>query len=375
MKKFFALMMAMTLVVGLASCSGKDNDTKSGTDSKTESTTSVSDSADGYEIALVTDVGTIDDKSFNQGAWEGVKAYADANSKTYKYYQPDSADKASLLAQIDLAVEGGAKIVVCPGFNFETAIFEAQTTYTDVHFILLDGEPHTEDYATYETKENVMPILYAEQQSGFLAGYAVVKDGYTKLGFMGGMAVPAVIRYGYGFVQGADAAAKELGVDVDIKYTYTGKFEATPEAKATAAGWYSDGTEVIFGCGGALGNSVMAAAESAGKKAIGVDVDQSSESTSVITSAMKNLSKSVELALESFYNDTWVGGQTTTLDVTKEGVELPMATSTFEKFTQEDYDAIYAKLVSGEVAVQNDTVAETADKIPGLEKTTVTVIE
>lgn len=369
MKKFLAIMLALTLVVGLAACGGKD-DTNSSTGS-----TGGNDAAEGYEIALVTDVGTIDDKSFNQGAWEGVKAYADANGKTYKYYQPDSADEASLLAQIDLAVEGGAKIIVCPGFNFETSIFAAQTTYPDIHFILLDGEPHTADYATYKTEKNVMPILYAEHQSGFLAGYATVKDGNTKLGFMGGMAVPAVIRFGYGFVQGAEAAAKELGVDVEVKYTYTGKFEATPEAKATAAGWYSDGTEVIFGCGGALGNSVMAAAESAGKKVIGVDVDQSSESASVMTSAMKNLSKSVEDALKDFYGNAWKGGTTAVLDVTAEGVQLPMATSKFEKFTQADYDAIYAKLVSGEVKVENDTVAETADKIPGLEKTTVTVIE
>ena len=160
-----------------------------------------------YEIAMITDKGTIDDKSFNQGTWEGVKAFADANGKSYQYYKPTEISDAAYLEAIGLAVDGGAKMVVCPGCLFEVAVYEAQTKYPDVSFILIDGTPHTADYVTFETKSNVLCFLFAEEQVGFYAGYAAVKDGFTKLGYQGGQSVPAVVRYGYGFLQGAEAAA------------------------------------------------------------------------------------------------------------------------------------------------------------------------
>lgn len=330
-------------------------------------------SEEGYELALVTDLGTIDDKSFNQGAWEGLKKYADENSISYKYYQPQEGTTDSYVETIGLAIEGGAKLVVCPGFLFEEPVYIVQDQYPDVHFILLDGEPHDADY-NYKTAENVMPILFQEDEAGFLAGYAAVKDGSTKLGFMGGMAVPAVIRYGYGFVQGADAAAKEDGVDVEIMYNYTGAFAATPEAQAMAASWYQNGTEVIFGCGGAVGNSVMAAAEEAGAKTIGVDVDQSSESDTVITSAMKQLSVSVYDGVKDFYEDAFPGGETSVFSAKNDGVGLPMETSKFEKFTQEDYDALFAKLVDGELTINNSTEDSTTADLT-LSNTKVSFVE
>ncbi|MFR2848837.1 MAG: BMP family lipoprotein, partial [Hungatella hathewayi] len=241
-KRFMALMMAAAMTATLTACGGGSSTpetTAAGTETtaaetKGEETTTAAasgDSASGYELALVTDLGTIDDKSFNQGAWEGLKKYAEENSITYKYYQPQEGTTDSYLETIGLAIEGGAKLVVCPGFLFEEPIYLAQDQYPDVHFILLDGEPHSGDYAEYKTNDNVMPILFKEDEAGFLAGYAAVKDGYTKLGFMGGMAVPAVIRYGYGFAEGADVAAAEMGIDgVEVMYNYTGAFEATPEA-------------------------------------------------------------------------------------------------------------------------------------------------
>ncbi|HZW49468.1 MAG TPA: BMP family ABC transporter substrate-binding protein, partial [Bacillota bacterium] len=269
-------------------------------------------------------------------------------------------------ASIGLAIDGGAKIIVCPGFNFEVAIYEAQTRYHKVNFILLDGEPHTADYKTYKTESNVKCVKYAEQQAGFLAGYSVVKDGMTKLGYMGGVSVPAVIRYGYGFIQGADYAAKEMNLAagaIEINYNYTGKFEATPEAQTMAAGWYANGTQAIFGCGGALGDSVMAAAATAGAIAIGVDVDQSSESPTVITSAMKNLTKSVYDSLKEYYAGNFAGGATLIVDVKSQGVGLPMATSKFTTFSQADYDAIYAKLVADEITILTDTDQDSAAKL------------
>lgn len=343
-------------------------------ETEAELTTSSDANAEGgYELALVTDLGTIDDKSFNQGAWEGLKKYAEENGISYKYYQPQEGTTDSYIETIGLAIEGGAKLVVCPGFLFEEPVYTVQKQYPDVHFILMDGEPHDADY-NYETAENVMPILFQEDQAGYLAGYAVVKDGYTKLGFMGGMAVPAVIRYGYGFVQGADAAAQELGVDVEMMYNYTGNFSATPEAQAMAASWYQNGTEVIFGCGGQVGNSVMAAAEEAGAKVVGVDVDQSSESDTIITSAMKKLSVSVYDGIKAYYDGSFPGGKTTVFTAENDGVGLPMETSKFEKFTQADYDALFAKLQGGEITIQNGIDdSTTADLTLG--KTTVKFVE
>jgi basic membrane protein A and related proteins len=316
-----------------------------------------------YEIAMITDLGTIDDRSFNQGAWEGVQQYANEFGKTFKYYKPTEGTNDAYVAAIDLAVSGGAKVVVCPGYLFEVPIYTAQTKYPAVSFILLDGAPHTADYATFKTEKNVASIFYAEQQAGFLAGYAVVKDGMTSLGFMGGMAVPAVIRFGYGYIQGAEAAAKEMGLAknaITLKYNYTGKFEATPEAQTQAAGWFAAGTQVIFGCGGKLGNSVMAAAEAASKSVIGVDVDQSNESKTIITSAMKMLKKSVYDNLGDFYKGTLKGGVSQTLDAKVDGIGLPMATSKFTKFTQADYTALYAKVVAGTYTILTDTQAGTA---------------
>jgi basic membrane protein A len=308
-----------------------------------------------FELALITDVGTIDDKSFNQGAWEGVEAYAKDNNITYKYYQPAEQSDTAYVNSIALAVKAGAKVIVCPGFLFEIPIHTVQTQYPDVKFVILDGAPHAGDY-NIEIADNTYSIFYAEEEAGFLAGYSIVKEGYNKLGFMGGMAVPAVVRFGYGFVQGAEYAAHELGLaeEVQIKYTYVGNFDASPENQAKASSWYNEGTEVIFACGGAVGNSVMKAAEAAGTKVIGVDVDQSAESETVITSSMKNLSKSVYDALTAYYAGSFPGGTSVSLDATVEGVQLPMETSKFEKFTQADYDAIYEKIVAKEIEILND---------------------
>lgn len=351
MRKVTALVLALMLVGSLlASCgTGK------------------------YEIALITDKGNIDDKSFNQGSWEGVVEFAKANKISHKYYKPEAVDDAAYLAAIDLAVSGGAKVVVTPGFLFEVAVYEAQTKYPDVKFILLDGTPHDPDW-NYETKENVASILYAEEESGYLAGYAIVKDGKRTLGFMGGMAVPAVRAFGYGFLQGAEDAAKELGLAdgaVKVLYHYTGDFDETDTNKATAKSMFQEGVEVIFACGGSVGKSVMSAASETGKKVIGVDVDQRYDSETVVTSAMKGLGASVKQVLDAIYNtDKWseFGGKTTTFSAANDGVGLPTevigdknadAFDRFDSFNKEDYDAVYAKLVDGSVdPIRDITIAD-----------------
>lgn len=313
------------------------------------------------EIALITDKGNIDDKSFNQGAWEGVVAFAEKNKITHKYYKPEDGTDDAYLAAIDLAVTGGAKVVVTPGFLFEVAVYEAQTKYPDVKFILLDGAPHDPDW-NYDTKSNVASVVYAEQESGYLAGYAAVKDGYTKLGFMGGMAVPAVQAFGYGYLQGAEVAASELGMAdgaISVTYHYTGDFAENDTNKATAKTMYQEGTEIIFACGGSVGKSVMSAAAEADKKVIGVDVDQRYDSETVVTSATKGLGASVNQVLDAIYKtkswDTFAGN-TTTFNAANDGVGLPTsvigddkadAFDRFNKFKKADYDAVYKTLVDG----------------------------
>lgn len=316
--------------------------------------------APAYELALITDMGTIHDKSFNQGSWEGLKAYGEENNILYKYYKPVEQSDDIYLASIEQAVKGGAKLIVTPGFLFETPVYKAQEIYPEVSFILVDGEPHDENYNNFNTSANTVAVLYAEEQAGFLAGYAAVNDGYRSLGFIGGMDLPPVVRFGYGFVQGADYAAEELGLGVEsirINYHYTGEFKATPEAEAMAASWYDDGIEVIFACGGEVGDSVMAAAEEAGGLVIGVDVDQSGESETVITSAMKGLRESVYSCVKAYYDGTFPGMQTLVFGADNNGVGLPMETSRFKTFSQEDYDAIFSKIADGNIMIIGDVIS------------------
>lgn len=321
-----------------------------------------------YEIALVTDVGNIDDKSFNESAWIGVKEYAKKHKVSYAYYRPTEDTTNSRLEAIDAAVEKGAKIIVCPGYLFAEAIGTAQNTYPDVAFILLDT-------SAPEQKDNVYSILYKEEQAGYLAGYAAVKEGYRKLGYLGGMAVPAVVRFGYGYIQGADAAAVELGLAagaITIEYAYAGGFGPAPEIKTKMDGWYGAGTEVVFACGGGIYLSVIASAEAiAGKKIIGVDKDQAFESELIITSAMKDITNSVLLALGSFYDnnkawDTDHAGKIVTLGAAEDCVGLPKGASwRLTNFTVAEYDALFAKIVAKTVVIDDGIVAHpvVSDKV------------
>ncbi len=313
---------------------------------------------EGEKIVLITDKGDITDKSFNEGSFKGVENFAKRENIAYDYLKPADSTDEDYIAAINQAIGDGATVIVTPGYLFEGPINIVQKQFPNVKFILLDGSPANAANGTLES--NVYSVFYAEEQSGFLAGYAAVKDGFRKLGFMGGMAVPAVQRFGHGFVQGAAHAADELGLDADaitIDYLYTGDFAATPEVQAAAATMFAGGVEVIFACGGAVGQSVMAAAASAGKHVIGVDVDQSFDSPTVITSATKQLAKSVEQALDAIFNThDWedeFGGESVVLGAKEEGIGLPMENSKFDNFTQADYNEIFAKLVAGTVTVSN----------------------
>ena len=359
MKKILALLLVLAMALSLVACGGEkapaDNSAASGGYDYDAIPNEMTSEDGKYQIAFVTDVGTLMDKSFNQGTWEGVKRYAHENGKAYKYYQPANGDQATDDDRYDAmkaAVDNGAEIVVAAGFLQAPALEMAAKEFVDTKFVFIDGWAMG--------LENVMSIDFQEEQSGYLAGYAAVMEGYTKLGFTGGGggANPACCRFGYGFVQGAQAAAAEKGVTVEMQYSweYGASFSASAELQTMLNGWYTNGTEVIFCCGGSMCQSAFAAAGANDGAVIGVDVDQSNESDYVITSATKGLQESVMVACEKFYAGEWatVGGGCTTLGAKDDAVGLPTATWSMENFTVEQYQALFASLKDGSVVVDRD---------------------
>lgn len=351
MKKALSLILSIVMILSVAAlvaCGGSNT----------------------YEIAVVTDVGQLMDKGFNQGTWEGAEAFAKANKKTYKYYQPANGSDATdndRIAAMRQAITNGAKVVVAPGFLQATAMTTVAIENPDVKFVFIDGWTLTD--ADGKALPNVTAVVYKEQESGYLAGYAAVMDGYRKLGFTGGGggSNPACNRFGYGFVQGAEAAAKELGLakgDVAVKFSFQhgASFSASAELQAQINGWYSNGTEVVFACGGSMFESVKSAAEAnPGSKIIGVDVDQSFASELVITSAVKGLKESVALVLEQYYAGKWdaeLAGKTQNLGAAEDATGLPIATSRFSTFTADQYNALFAKIKNGEVVPADATPAD-----------------
>ena len=391
MKKLLALLLAMTMALALVACGGNGNgnnaanngDVANNTTNDTTNNTGDSEdtgdaatitnaddiadsmtSEDGkYQVAFVTDVGQLKDKSFNQGTFDGVKLYAANNGLSYKYYQPANGNEATDDDRYDAmkaAVDGGADVVVCAGFLQEAALKRVAIDFPDTPFVFIDGYPLTDDAGN--TLSNVAGISFMEQQCGYFAGYAAVKDGFTKLGFSGGGGGTndACCRFGYGYVQGANAAAAELGVTVDMNYSweYGATFSASPELQTMISGWYANGTEIVFACGGSMFQSISAAASSNDGYVIGVDVDQSGESDCVITSAMKGLADAVQWAVGHVYDGTFdeIGGTGTSLGVADNAVALPTAEGSwrFETFTVEEYEDMYQKVLDGTLVVDDD---------------------
>ncbi len=364
MKKFLAIFLAVVFALSMAACGAPAAEPATpaapAAPAAEPAAPAEPAAAEGtYEIALVTDVGNIDDKSFNQGSWEGVVAYAEANGKTYNYYRPSEDSDEARIETIKTAIDKGAKAVVMPGYLFGAAVQAVQGEYPDVMLLGLDlglGD-------VPEPTANTALITYQEEQAGYFAGYAAVKEGYTKLGFLGGMAVPAVVRYGYGFVQGANDAAKEMGnvADIQIKYWYCDSFAPSDDIKTKMSSWYTEGTEVVFACGGGIYLSAVGAAEEAKAKVIGVDVDQSAESELIITSAMKELKQSVVVALTALFNNggTWpaeYSGTELKLGAAQDCVGLPTAQGSWRlaNYTVEQYNELFTKVKDGSVAISSD---------------------
>ena len=362
MKKFLVLLLAAVMVFSFAACGG-------GSDGGS------SESSDEMKVAMVTDYGDITDQSFNQTTYEACKAFCEANDVEFTYKKPASDADADRVSSIEEAIEEGYNVIVMPGYAFANAIYEVAPLYEDVKFVALDvseGDLTANGEREFDGP-NVYSAVYQEEIAGYMAGYAAVKLGYTKLGFLGGMAVPAVQRYGHGFVQGADAAASEGGVEgVEIKYVYGGQFFGDADITAAMDTWYGSGTECVFACGGGIYSSAAEAAAKTGGKVIGVDVDQQGiidgayGEGMTVTSAMKGLGATVNTLLGAIQEGKWedYAGQIQNLGLVSEVpsenyVQLPDSTQWGDGFQQADYETLVKELFDG-----TRTVSADIDAIP-----------
>jgi len=381
MKKILALLLVLVMALSLVACGGGNEAQNEGGE---------------YKVAMVTDYGDITDQSFNQTTWEAVVKFGEDNNIETKYYKPTSNDTAGRVASVELAIAEGYNVIVMPGYAFGGTIAEVSGNYPEIKFIALDvakgdlleggvalkGEsydynPDNWELTDYVHMDNVYCAIYQEELCGYMAGYAAVKLGYTKLGFLGGMAVPAVMRYGYGFVQGVDAAAAELGITVDMKYAYGNQFFGDGDITAVMDTWYAAGTEIVFACGGGIYTSAAEAAKKVGGKVIGVDVDQAAiidrdyGEGMTVTSAMKGLAPAtIDTLVDVVIKGNWDNykGKIDTLglvsgdDASLNYVGIPVATTQFEdgKFTADDYAALVKAMFAGTLVVSNDISAEPA---------------
>ena len=391
MKKFFALLLSLAMVLALVACGQKETTTPDDTQTPDDTTPEVE-----YKIAMITDYGDITDQSFNQTTYEACKAFAEDNSIEFSYFKPAGDNTADRVAMIEKAVNDGFNVIVMPGYAFGGAIVEAAPEFPDVKFIALDvaagdlletavakaGEsydytPENWDLNKYVDMSNVYCAVYQEELCGYMAGYAAVKLGYKNLGFLGGMSVPAVVRYGYGFVQGVDAAAADLGLtDVKLNYIYGGQFFGDADITAVMDTWYQGGTEVVFACGGGIYTSAVDAAKKANAKVIGVDVDQAGVIAKyagvdgmTVTSAMKGLYPATyDTLTDVIVNGNWekyVGkietlGLVSGTDPEANYVQIPMGDGTqwSDSFTQDDYKAMVKDMFDGKITVSNNTSSD-----------------
>ena len=385
-RNFLAVAGAAAAAAALTACGGSSSSTAS---SAAASTSTAASTAEGGEkivkVALTCDTGTIDDESFNQACWIAVSGYMGDDCQ---YYIPEAdasdEDRETMIRQ---AVNDGADVIVCVGYLYGASLAWAADQYPDVKFIAIDVTQG--DIGTDVIPANCYCITFKEEQAGYLAGYAIAKDGKTKLGFLGGMAVPAVIRYGYGFVQGADAAAAELGQNIEINYFYGGQFYGDANITSRMEGWYSNGTQVVFACGGGIYTSAVEAALKNNGYVIGVDVDQNyigangvADGTYAynpfITSAMKGLSEAVNTALADIDAGSWddIAGSNGNFGL-EDGDYIGLPTDAdswnFESFTTDEYEEVKGKIKSGEITVDNSS--DDATKPTVSEFTTVNYIQ
>ena len=317
------------------------------------------------KVGMVTDSGTIDDKSFNQGTWEGIlKAVADLGVEE-KYLRPPGETEADYVAEIGNLVDAGFKFIVTPGFKFETALFIAQDKHKDAKFVLLDGYPHSGDWAPV-VSNNTVSIFFTEHESGFLAGVATaLKLQSGDVGFVGGMEIPPVQKFNWGFQQGIMYANQNHGTSVTMKpenFIYQGTFYEVAAGQQLAATMYDRGVKAIFAAAGGVGVGVINEAKSRASAGadvwvVGVDVDQyaegiySGDKSVILTSAMKRIDQAAYDMIKAELDNKFPGGEILTFSAVNNGVGIPAQNPNLSADTQAKVDKVFNDLKSGNYVV------------------------
>lgn len=348
MKKAAALFITLIVIFSLTACGEKDKDSEAV-------------EIEGCEVSVIADSNEVQAGSFAESVWESVSKYAQENSLGSECFRPAASDKEAYMDTIEQAVQQGAKLIVLPGSCFEETAYEAQKKYEDVYFLILDGIPHNDD-DKYKTGEKTIGVVFAEEEAGYLAGYAAVKDGYTGLGFIGSEKTPEIKRYGYGFIQGVAAADEESGTKISMKYVYESKAE---NIEKQARQWYGEGVGIIFACGSDTDTAVIRAAEAANGKVICADSDKSHLSETVVTSAEKRADAPVEDAVDGYADGNFIGGTAFNYAVKNNGIMLEMENARFSSFDEEQYNAVLAQLKDGKVKLKKDKNVKSVNEFEG----------
>ncbi|MFZ5754178.1 MAG: BMP family lipoprotein [Bacillota bacterium] len=354
-----ALLMLVTMVAG---CGSSKTEPPKGEAPKTEAPKTPA-----FKVGMVTDAGTIDDKSFNQGTWEGIQRAGKEFGIETKYLKPGGTTEADYLKEIGNLHDAGYKFIVCPGFKFETAIYQAQDKYKSAKFVLIDGNPHAGDFKAV-VKENTVSIFFAEHESGFLAGVATalqLKEG--EVGFIGGMEIPPVQKFNWGFQQGIQYANSNFGTKISIKpanVIYQGSFDNVAAGQQLAAQMFDRGVKAIFCAAGGVGIGSINEAKSrakAGKQVwiVGVDVDQyaegkyDGEKSVILTSAMKYIDQAAYDMIKAEKEGKFPGGKTLVFNAKNNGVGIPKKNPNLSEDVQKKVADVFAKLQSGSITVSD----------------------
>lgn len=354
-KKLLSLLTVSVISLGLFAGCGN---TSPGTSSK----------GDVLKVGMSTDSGTIDDKSFNQGCWEGILKSQKELGTDVKYLQPAGETEADYLKEIGNLYDAGYKFIVLPGFKFESAVHKAQDKYKDANFVIIDGEPR-DDSGNTSVADNTIAIYFAEEQAGFLVGVAAsveLKEG--ELGFIGGMESSAVQKFNWGFQQGVAYANENLGTNTTIKpenVVYEGTFTNVAGGTQIAAQMYDRGVKAIFAAAGGVSAGVITEAKTranGGEEVwvIGVDSDQYNDGvyedgkSIVLTSAIKKVDTATFDMAKAYKEGKFPGGESLTFDVTNDGVGIPAENPNLSDETIKVVSEVQEKLKAGEIKVSGE---------------------
>lgn len=356
-KRKLGLLITSVVATGaiLAACGSDEEKEKDTSNNNAGSDTNTEETGDSFSIAMVTDVGGVDDKSFNQSAWEGVQKFGADNGLSkgdggFDYLQ--SASDADYNTNLNNLLRRDFDLVFGVGFMMGDAIGEVATENPDAMIALIDSEVDA---------PNVANILFKEQEGAFLAGVVAASMSQSgKIGFVGGVDIPVINRFHAGFVEGA----KAVNPDIEIQVNYTGAFDDASKGKIAANAMYSSGVDIIFHAAGGTGNGVFSEAKERKSKdadanvwVIGVDADQYAEgqvndSTNItLTSMLKGVNNAVVDIATKAKEGNFPGGTTTVYGLAEDGVGLADSRGSIPEDVLAKVEEFKEKIASGEITV------------------------